>query len=220
MAQSWRQQSSDQVLLKRVLQLVPHRKRNTLSGWFCSSVSSAPRDEASGLLATEQDGKVRPIAYASRGLKPTERNISNYSSMKLEFLALKWALTEKFREYLLGQHCIVFTDNNPLSHLSTAKLGALEQRWVAQMAPFNYEIRYRSGRQNRNADALSRQGPDPSVLLDQTLGTALPTSLRQALPAAPVVQAVVTALPDNDITHLRSCQERDPVLQAVAPHWR
>ncbi len=50
-------------------------------------------------------GKVRPIAYASRSLRPTERNMSNYSSMKLEFLALKWAMTEKFRKYLLGQRC-------------------------------------------------------------------------------------------------------------------
>lgn len=79
------------------------------------------------VLSREQDGKVRPIAYASRGLKPAERNMNNYSSMKLEFLALKWAMTEKFREYLLGQKCVVHRDNNPLSHLSTAKLGAVEQ---------------------------------------------------------------------------------------------
>lgn len=37
------------------------------------------------------------VACASRGLRPTERNMSNYSSMKLEFLAFKWAVTEKFR---------------------------------------------------------------------------------------------------------------------------
>lgn len=76
--------------------------------------------------------------------------------MKLEFLALKWAMTEKFREYLLGHKCIVFTDNNPLSHLETAKLGAIEQRWVAQLASFDFEIRYHSGKSNINADAFSR----------------------------------------------------------------
>ncbi len=80
------------------------------------------------VLSQEQDGKLRPIAYASCSLRPTERNMSNYSSMKLEFLALKWAMTEKFREYLLGSKCVVFTDNNPLSHLFTEKLGATEQR--------------------------------------------------------------------------------------------
>lgn len=54
------------------------------------------------VLSQEQQGKVRPIAYGSCSLRPTERNTSNYSSMKLEFLALKWAMTEKFMEYLLG----------------------------------------------------------------------------------------------------------------------
>ncbi|KAG5286804.1 hypothetical protein AALO_G00018970 [Alosa alosa] len=57
------------------------------------------------VLSQEHGGKVRPIAYASRGLRPTERNMLNYSSMKLEFLALKWAMTEKFREYILAHKC-------------------------------------------------------------------------------------------------------------------
>lgn len=72
-------------------------------------------------------GEVRPIAYASHSLRPTECNLLNYSSMKLEFLPLKWAMTEKFREYLLGQRSVVFTDYKPLSHLTTAKLGAMDQ---------------------------------------------------------------------------------------------
>lgn len=81
----------------------------------------------------EHDGKLRPIAYASRGVRPTERNMDNYSSMKLELLAVKWAVTEKFHDYLLGNNFVVFTDNNPLSHLQTAKLGAVEQRWASQL---------------------------------------------------------------------------------------
>lgn len=109
------------------------------------------------VLSQNQGGKIRPIAFASRGLRPTERNMANYSSMKLEFLALKWAMSEKFREYLLGQKCVVFTDNNPLSHLTSAKLGSTEQRWATQLACFDFEIKYRPGRCNKNADALSRQ---------------------------------------------------------------
>ena len=54
------------------------------------------------------------IAYASRSLRPTEKNMDNYSSMKLELFALKWAVTEKFRDYLLGNKFKVYTDNNPL----------------------------------------------------------------------------------------------------------
>ncbi len=61
--------------------------------------------------------------------------------MKLDFVALKWAMTEKFREYLLGQKCVVYTDNNPLSHLASAKLGVTEQRWAAQFASFDFEVK-------------------------------------------------------------------------------
>lgn len=82
--------------------------------------------------------------------------MENYSSMKLEMLALKWAVTEKFRDYLLGNKFIVYTDNNPLSYIKTAKLGATEMRWVSQLAQFDFKIQYRSGKSNVNADALSR----------------------------------------------------------------
>ena len=97
------------------------------------------------------------IAYASRGLRPAERNDANCSSMKLELLALKWAVTEKFRPYLIGSHFAVYTDNKPLSYIQTSNLGATELRWVAQRAQFDYEIKYRSGRSNANADDLSRK---------------------------------------------------------------
>ena len=109
------------------------------------------------VLSQKQDGKLRVIAYASRGLRGAERNMKNYSSMKLELLALKWAVAEKFREYLLGSEFVVYTDNNPLTYLqSKSKLKAVEQRWAAELASFNFKIEYRAGKHNTNADALSR----------------------------------------------------------------
>ena len=175
------------------------------------------------VLSQEQGGKVRPIAFASRSLRPTERNPANYSSMKLEFLALKWAMSDKFREYLLGHKCIVFTDNNPLSHLSSAKLGALEQRWVAQLASFNFEIRYRSGKSNTNADALSRLHPPRAVDLEILIsGTQLPPPLKQALqarePAA--YQAAVQALPQHLPVDMGELQRADPVILDVLVFWQ
>ncbi len=108
------------------------------------------------VLSQQQKQGFRVIAYASRALKESEKNMTNYSAMKLELLTLKWAVTEKFRDYLLGAKCVVYTDNNPLSHLKTAKLGSIEQRWAAELALFDLEIKYRPGRSNGNADALSR----------------------------------------------------------------
>lgn len=176
------------------------------------------------VLSQDQDGRVRPVAYASRALSPSERNMSNYSSMKLEFLALKWAMTEKFREYLLGHKCVVWTDNNPLSYLNTSKLGATEQRWAAQLSDFDFTIRYRSGRTNVNADSLSRQphSVDISSGLDPLLpGTPLPESLQLHPDLIPtlVTQLAISVLPSHDINHLITLQQQDPVIGPFLNFW-
>ena len=92
------------------------------------------------------------IAHASRTLSKPKRN---YDTHKLEFLALKWLITERFHEYLYGGHFEVYTDNNPLTYiLTTAKLDATGQRWVASLANYNFRIFYKSRKLNVEADAL------------------------------------------------------------------
>ena len=101
-----------------------------------------------------QNGVKRVITYASRSLNKSEMN---YPVHKLEFLALKWAVTDQFHDYLYGGNTFeVYTDNNPLTYvLSTAKLDACSHRWVARLANYNFNIHYRSGITNVDADALS-----------------------------------------------------------------
>ena len=106
------------------------------------------------VLYQNQEGIDRVVAYASRSLKPSERN---YPAHKLEFLALKWSVTEKFHDYLYGARFEVVTDNNPLTYVfTTAKLDATGQRWLAALSNYNCTISYRSGKQNLDADGLSR----------------------------------------------------------------
>ena len=94
------------------------------------------------LYQKQEDGKERVIAYASRTLNKAERN---YDAHKLEFLALKWAVTDRFHEYLYGATFEVFTDNNPLTYiLSTAKLDAMGHRWVASLGPYNFKLNYKA----------------------------------------------------------------------------
>ena len=65
----------------------------------------------------------------------------NYDAHILEFLALKWSVTERFHEYLYGGHFEVYTDNNPLTYiLTTLKLDATGQRWVASLANYIFKI--------------------------------------------------------------------------------
>lgn len=109
------------------------------------------------VLYQRQEGKLRVIAYGSRTLTPAERNYHLHSG-KLEFLALKWAISEKFRDYLYyAPHFTVYTDNNPLTYvMSTAKLNAVGHRWVGELADFQFDVRYRPGKVNIDADTLSR----------------------------------------------------------------
>ena len=72
----------------------------------------------------DEEGKTHVIAYVSWTLRPSEKSMCNYSSAKLEILALKWAITEKCRDYLLGLKFSFYTDNNPLAYIQTSKLGA------------------------------------------------------------------------------------------------
>ena len=107
-----------------------------------------------------QDGKTRVIAYASRGLSRSEKN---YPVHKLEFLALKWAICEKFHDYLYGVSFQVLTDNNPLTHVLTkAKLDAAGHRWLAALSLYNFDVEYRAGKANIDADGLSRIPQVPS----------------------------------------------------------
>ena len=113
------------------------------------------------LYQTQEDGTDRVIAYASRTLSKSEKN---YPAYKLEFLALKWSVCDRFHEYLYGGKFEVFTDNNPLTYiLTTAKLDATGQRWVANLANYTFSIKYKSGKSNVDADALSRNPWDMQV---------------------------------------------------------
>lgn len=107
------------------------------------------------VLYQEHDGKNKVVAYASRGLSRSE---SRYSAHKLEFLALKWAVTEKFNDYLYGSDFTVVTDSNPLTYLLTsAKLDATSYRWLSALSTFTFKIVYRAGKLNADADGLSRR---------------------------------------------------------------
>ena len=111
----------------------------------------------------EQRNKV--IAYASRGLSKTE---SNYPAHKREFLALKWALTEKFKDYVLGAKVTVFTDNNPLVYVTkSSSLDATSHRWLSALSCFDFELKYKKGILNVDADSLSRLPRDEPLLDEQ-----------------------------------------------------
>ncbi|XP_065068251.1 uncharacterized protein LOC135693652 [Rhopilema esculentum] len=119
--------------------------------------TDASQDGLGAVLYQKQQGKMRVIGYASRTLSPAERKYHLHSG-KLEFLALKWAVTEQFRDYLFyAPKFTIYTDNNPLTYvMSTAKLNSTGYRWIASLADFEFTIKYRPGKANVDADFFSR----------------------------------------------------------------
>ena len=83
-------------------------------------------------------------------------------SPALELLVLKWVVTEKFRDYLLGSRFQVYTDNNLLAYVMESKLGASQIQWLSEVALFDFVINYQTGQSNRAADALSHHPFHPT----------------------------------------------------------
>ena len=103
--------------------------------------TNASREGMGAVLSQKQvDGQFHLVAYGSWALTTHEKN---YHSTKLEFLALKWAVTEHFKEYLLYQPFLVKTDNNPLIYIMTTRnLDATGHQWVGALAKFNFQLEY------------------------------------------------------------------------------
>ena len=126
---------------------------------FLLETDASGRGLGAVLSQKQADGQYHPIAYASHVMNETEQR---YHSNKQEFLALKWAVTEQFHEYLspYGKNrneFVVHTYNNPLTYIfSSANLDAAGQRWVARLTSYNFSLEYQKGKDNTVADFLSR----------------------------------------------------------------
>ena len=96
------------------------------------------------------------MAYASRSLSLAERN---YGISELETLAVVWAITH-FRRYVYGNDVAVFTDHSAVrAILETPNPNGKHVRWWTKVygcGARSVKIHYRQGRENDNADALSR----------------------------------------------------------------
>ena len=122
---------------------------------FFLETDASLRGHGAVLSKVDDTSNVCVIAYASQTLRPSEQSMHDYSSAKLELLALKWAVTEKCRDYFLESKFNIYTDNNPLAYVEMSKLGASQIYWLSKLAIFDYNIIYRSGRTNKATNALS-----------------------------------------------------------------
>ena len=113
------------------------------------------------LSQPQPDGKLHPVAYASRALNKAEKN---YNITELETLAVVWAISH-FHSYLYGNRVTVLTDHSAVKAiLETPNPTGKHARWWTKVYGRGVKevvIKYRAGRENAGADALSRSPQDP-----------------------------------------------------------
>ena len=95
----------------------------------------------------------RIIAYASMSFSKAQRN---YSTLARELAAIRWAV-KVFKAFLYGIPFTLYTDHRPLIYMNNmCRVNGRVMRTLNDLADFNFEIKYKAGRDNIPADAMSR----------------------------------------------------------------
>ena len=158
------------------------------------------------LLQKQEDGALRPVAYASRVLSKAEMG---YSNIERESLAVIFGVT-KFRQYLLGRKFTVQTDHRPLLKLLGSNesvpslVSARLKKWKLVLTAYDYEIQYLPGKENVLADFLSRKPMEGQPSTDEKVD----------------VQVLFTETEHEVVNAATIVAEtrKDPVLKKVLQH--
>ena len=152
-----------------------------------------------------EDGSEKPIAFASRSLSQAERK---YSQLEKEGLAVVFGVS-KFQLYLLGRTFTILSDHKPLQYIfstdrTISRMASSRiQRWALTLSAYRYQIEFKPGSQQGNADALSRlpldEAPKDVLVPGDTI------YLMEALDSCGPVTAAV----------IKSWTDKDPVLSRV-----
>lgn len=95
-----------------------------------------------------------PIAFFNKKICPRMKAVSVYVR---EIFAITKSV-KKWRQYLIGQKFIIYTDQRSLHNLLLQKIQTPEQqKWTSKLQGFNFDIFYKPGSSNQVADALSRK---------------------------------------------------------------
>ena len=171
------------------------------------TIISADAGLGAVLLQKQPDGALKPVAFISRALTPTE---SRYAQIEKEALAFTWAC-ERLSDYLIGLRFHIHTYHKPLVPLFSSKyldeLPIRVQRFRLRMMRYDFTISHVPGVKLIIADALSRapcRDPTEKDALLQSEVAAYVGMVMQSFPAT-----------DKRLEHIRALQEEDATCQQI-----
>ena len=172
------------------------------------------------LSQRQEDGKLHPVAYASRSLSAAERN---YSISELETLAVVWAISH-FRSYLYGVGVTVITDHSAVKAiLHTPNPSGKHARWWTRVygsGVGDVQVVHRAGRLNASADALSRS-PCGEAPAEGIAEEEVQVAVVQASDGDGTIESLLEAPPlGGTLLSFTEEQARDPEVQEVITFLR
>ena len=159
------------------------------------------------LLQRQRSGDLKPVAYISRSMTPTEQR---YAQIEKEALAFTWAC-ERLSDYLVGKEFHIQTDHKPLVPLFSSKhleeLPIRVQRFRLRMMRFQFTISHVPGKELLIADTLSRAPATSPITADVQLQEETNAYVRMVVQSLPATEQRL-----HEIKHL---QAQDSVCQRV-----
>lgn len=172
-----------------------------------------------GYVISQEDstGREHPICYGGRSLSPAERN---YSITELECLALVSAVRQ-FNGFLANSSFTVYTDHLSLKYLQSLKTNTTGRllRWSIALQGYNFQVAYKSGKANVNADVLSRRPYPPTLDETPDHDEQILASLAVPIDLNVIMDTDLVSPPDDDATlqdianQQRQCPDIAPLIQ-------
>ena len=182
-------------------------------------VSTDASGYAIGAVLSQDKGHgLQPVAYMSQKLSPTACKWSVHAQ---ELFAVIQAV-KQWRHYLLGasEPVVIETDHRSLEYIQTQPhVSPMQVRWIEHLQQFNFVMRYREGKNNTVADALSRRADHRQTTQNEQINV-VESVAGPTLPLQQEIQQLKAGYLQDDYTSVRlqqpdkfdDCVVRDGLL--------
>ena len=121
-----------------------------------------------------------------------------------------------WRNFLIGNHCEVYTDHKSLKYIFTQKeLNLRQRRWLELIKDYDMRLHYHPGKANVVADALSRKSHVNTLMIGD-LPRELAENIRElCLEIVPRVYVAALEIQSTLMDKIREAQKTDKEIAEI-----